>query len=278
MVSNRLGCTTTQKKLGKVRRARAVVMAMLVVVAIAILLVGNKKGEQPIELSQVEVQSPADRAGVAASADSIYNVGVPPQAIISITQNTDIAKANPAKNSVPTVVASQTPYAQPVSPKVSQLPAGDDNGEEKLPEYHLVAPGDTLSGISGKYYGRTSMWKEIYLANQDILTSPTALKVGQKLKVPPHKVVCRSAKRDKGTHPKSATVSGNYVATSSGEVEYNPQFGSRYHVVRRGETLAGIAKRERVSFLALYDVNRELLNNNPDRLREGMKVVIPEQK
>lgn len=275
----RMATTTTQRKLGKVRRARAVVMVLLVLVALAIVLVDKKREEQPIELSQSDLQPSADKASVVTTGDSIYSV----PSLTSIAQNMDSSKANLAKNSPVTIVSPQlqSPVVSrsDVSPKnadVSKTPVAEKT--DTLPEYHLVAPGDTLSGIAGKYYGKTSLWQEIFKANQDVLRSPGSLKVGQKLKVPPHKVVSLSAKRDKGTHPKSATYTDNYVATSSGEAVYSPDSSRRLHIVRRGETLAGIAKRERLSFLALYDVNREILKNNPDRLREGMKVWIPEHK
>lgn len=47
-----------------------------------------------------------------------------------------------------------------------------------------VKPGDTLSAIAQRFYGRASLYPKIFEANRDILTNPDLIKVGQKLKLP----------------------------------------------------------------------------------------------
>lgn len=49
----------------------------------------------------------------------------------------------------------------------------------------MVEPGDNLSTIAQRVYGRASQWRAIYDANKDQLDSPDELKVGMKLKIPP---------------------------------------------------------------------------------------------
>ena len=49
---------------------------------------------------------------------------------------------------------------------------------------HKVQPGDTLSKISQKFYGNRNQWEAIYQANRGILSSPSSLKPGQKLRIP----------------------------------------------------------------------------------------------
>lgn len=49
---------------------------------------------------------------------------------------------------------------------------------------YTVQKGDTLSRISGKVYGTTAKWQQIYDANRDIMKSPNDLQIGQKLKIP----------------------------------------------------------------------------------------------
>jgi nucleoid-associated protein YgaU len=50
---------------------------------------------------------------------------------------------------------------------------------------YLVQKNDTLIGISKRVYGDASMYRKIYEANKDILSSPNAtLHVGQKLRLP----------------------------------------------------------------------------------------------
>jgi hypothetical protein len=52
---------------------------------------------------------------------------------------------------------------------------------------HTVQIGDTLASISRRYYGRPHDWKRIYMANQNVLTSPDALRPGQVLAIPPER-------------------------------------------------------------------------------------------
>lgn len=54
-----------------------------------------------------------------------------------------------------------------------------------IPATHTVVKGDTLTRISQKYYGTQNRWREIYNYNRDVLPTPSALKIGVKLKLPP---------------------------------------------------------------------------------------------
>jgi len=50
---------------------------------------------------------------------------------------------------------------------------------------YKVQPGDTLSRIALQFYGVAALWRIIYEANPDVLTSPSLLRPGQVLKIPP---------------------------------------------------------------------------------------------
>ena len=50
---------------------------------------------------------------------------------------------------------------------------------------YTVQPGDTLSSIARKFYGRYSAWNIIKEANQTVLANGTTLKPGLKLTIPP---------------------------------------------------------------------------------------------
>lgn len=52
------------------------------------------------------------------------------------------------------------------------------------PILHTVTAGDTLSLIAEKYYGDRFAWEQIYNANQDVLSSPEVVEVGQQLIIP----------------------------------------------------------------------------------------------
>jgi len=47
-----------------------------------------------------------------------------------------------------------------------------------------VRPGDTLSSIAQRAYGKSSMYRKIFEANPDLLSNPNRLKVGMTLRVP----------------------------------------------------------------------------------------------
>jgi nucleoid-associated protein YgaU len=56
--------------------------------------------------------------------------------------------------------------------------------ESPTERYHMVAPGETLSHISLKYYGKANEYMKIFEANRDILDNPDLIKPGQKLRIP----------------------------------------------------------------------------------------------
>jgi nucleoid-associated protein YgaU len=51
-------------------------------------------------------------------------------------------------------------------------------------QIYEVKPGDTLSGIAQKFYGKAGLYPMIFEANKDILSDPDLIKAGQKLKIP----------------------------------------------------------------------------------------------
>ena len=57
----------------------------------------------------------------------------------------------------------------------------EQGGTEKI---ITVAPGDTLSHISKRVYGKASLWKIIFQANRNQLETADDLQVGMKLKIP----------------------------------------------------------------------------------------------
>ncbi|AUZ04085.1 MULTISPECIES: peptidoglycan-binding protein LysM [Vitreoscilla] len=55
---------------------------------------------------------------------------------------------------------------------------------EEPSQYHDVVKGDTLSGISKKYYGNANLYMKIFEANKPLLSHPDKIYVGQKLRIP----------------------------------------------------------------------------------------------
>jgi LysM repeat protein len=81
--------------------------------------------------------------------------------------------------------------ASPTQPLVSR-PTGsqaqsrrtETPGPNDTPRTYTVQSGDTLSAISRRMYGTPSRWIDIYQANRDRLSSESALRVGQEIRIP----------------------------------------------------------------------------------------------
>ena len=69
-------------------------------------------------------------------------------------------------------------------PEPKPAPAPEPVPEAPAETIYVVVPGDTLGGISLKYYGDANKYMKIFEANRDILDNPDLIKVGQELKIP----------------------------------------------------------------------------------------------
>lgn len=72
------------------------------------------------------------------------------------------------------------PAARPLSPPTSPTTVATVTPART----HTVAPGDTLSRISQRYYGNAARWPEIYTANAEQLRNASSLTVGMTLRIP----------------------------------------------------------------------------------------------
>ena len=53
-----------------------------------------------------------------------------------------------------------------------------------VPRAYTIRAGDTLSAISKRFYGTPTRWIDIYQANRDRLSSESAIRVGQEIRIP----------------------------------------------------------------------------------------------
>ena len=51
-------------------------------------------------------------------------------------------------------------------------------------QWYEVKAGDTLWKIAKAHYGDGNLYQDIFKANQDVLTDPDKIKVGQRLRIP----------------------------------------------------------------------------------------------
>lgn len=105
---------------------------------------------------------------------------------------------------------------------------------------HVVAPGENLSGLAGRYGTTVAA-----LASANGIADPNLVRIGARLRVP-------------------APGSGSPAAT--------PAPATRSHTVASGETLAGIASRHGVTVGAVVAANRI---SNPNLIRIGQVLTIP---
>ena len=108
---------------------------------------------------------------------------------------------------------------------------------------YTVQSGDTLSGIAHQQLGDASRWPEIFLLNRSI-RHPDRISPGQVLTLP----------ADTAMQPPA-----------------------RLYIVRRGDTLSGIARCELGAasrWPELLEHNREVLGN-PDRIFPDQVLVLP---
>jgi len=58
------------------------------------------------------------------------------------------------------------------------------SGDNPYTQWYEVQPGDSLWKIAKHHYGDGSLYMEIFKANQDILSDPDKIQVGQRLRIP----------------------------------------------------------------------------------------------
>jgi len=92
------------------------------------------------------------------------------------------------------IIAQAQIAAGGAAPGVPDVPSGDGTGvevrivqratETQQYRFYTVASGDSLGAIAVKFYGNVNKFGLIFDANRKILSSPNAIKVGQRLTIP----------------------------------------------------------------------------------------------
>jgi LysM repeat protein len=93
--------------------------------------------------------------------------------------------------------------------------ATEDEADEPL--VYVVQPGDTLSGLAGRFLGSTRRFLNLYEANRHVLSSPDNLKVGMRLIIPGGTGDDVRAARTRDSVTASEALRGSEAASSNRE-------------------------------------------------------------
>ncbi|NNM86574.1 MAG: LysM peptidoglycan-binding domain-containing protein [Phycisphaerales bacterium] len=134
---------------------------------------------------------------------------------------------------------------------------------------YSIRRGDTLAAISKRVYGNTRMIRSIERANPGV--DARHLRIGQKIHLP-----AASSSSTGGTT--SSHRRHHYAAVRTRRHYSHEPAGGRIYVVRRGDTLYAIARREYHNggdWRLIYRANHRLIGSHPSNLRAGEHLVIP---
>jgi membrane-bound lytic murein transglycosylase D len=142
----------------------------------------------------------------------------------------------------------------------ARLPANELYAGQVTPRTHRVRKGETLAQIAQRH-GLTAA----RLAEMNRMSTSASLRVGRRLTLPdqmPRPLNARAAMAVAATTPASPSPENATAASAPGD---------DYYVVRRGDTLQGIAANVRVPEAQLLRMNSL---KDPDRLYEGQRLRI----
>lgn len=142
---------------------------------------------------------------------------------------------------------------------------------------YRVQPGDTLRSISERLLGDPDRWNEIYNLNRkSIGDNPSNLKRDTILLIPiPEDRLQSLIQRPLEKEEKPESPSPSPVLTPAP----SPPPGGSIYLVKPGDGLMGIARRELNNpgrWKEIYGLNRPTIGKNPNLIREGMTLSLPE--
>ncbi|MEE8171172.1 MAG: LysM peptidoglycan-binding domain-containing protein [Phycisphaerae bacterium] len=255
------------------------------------------------------IPSPVDatRAGERAQAESRdRRLPSPSKAQAGVKQRRDNAKEPSGGTRLAHSQAARQPGpADSAAPDGRERRASGDERPLEILVYYTVLPGDSLSRIAAKHYGRSTPKSidAIFDANPHVLKDLNRIRVGQKIVVPrletkapalaravgpternvgPVRIPrsLESGRRSKdGVEPIKNRNAANRPAkkkTNTPARKKTPDSGRTY-VVRKNDSLSRIAMRELGSagrYHEIFEINRDRLKN-PNVVIPGTKLRLP---
>jgi nucleoid-associated protein YgaU len=264
----------------------AQMLGILALIAVGIILLCMWGGEESVDPASAQAgeATPGEEAALDTDLAELWNELVPDQGP-GLTPAPPVEEACevqfvPPPVPEPVVVSEETvirdlieevaPAELPLTPPE---PAADEGGQTvpprqfTRPKIHVVSSGETLSGISKKYYGTTTKWKKILEANKGVLSDPKQLRIDMKLKIPVESTDATAELRARDASENAGSVLLTASSARSG----------RKHTAVKGDTLYRIALKYYGNGMRYKDIlsaNRGVLKD-PKDLKPGMEVVVP---
>ena len=176
-----------------------------------------------------------------------------------------------ARQPAGTAPVNRPPEGRTVPPARRQAP------QQPRPRIYIVQSGDNLTKIARKVYGpgREREYRRIFLANRDKLPDASTVSPGQELVIPP----LAPSRPEARSLARAPTPARPHYTEMTLEAMSNRFRRGRHYVVRAGDSLTDIARRElgsasRIAVRRLYQANRDRITD-PDRLPVGLPLRIP---
>ncbi|HVP10152.1 MAG TPA: LysM peptidoglycan-binding domain-containing protein [Phycisphaerae bacterium] len=176
--------------------------------------------------------------------------------------------------------SKETKAATPATEsRVAAAPSA--NTPSGWPKQHKIASGETIATLAQHYYGDSSGVSEILAANPQV--NPRRLKVGDTIVIPAPKGKASAAAKSESKQPETGEKAKNArpaeVAKTGSAVKLTAASSSKTYQVREGDTLFSIAKAvcgNGARWSEIYELNKTTLKNDPQHLKPGMVLKLPE--
>jgi len=177
-------------------------------------------------------------------------------------------------SAAPTVGAPATPAGFAQSDSSAGLRRLDSDAGRRPDGTYVVQPNENYWAISHRLYGTGAYFRALAEHNRKRYPDENRLTVGDVIAAP---AAAELERMYPALCPKSdhRRVALDRSVVSSASV----RAGGRVYVVQEGDNLFNIAKYElgkAARWVEIYELNRELLGTQVDRLTPGMKLTLPE--
>jgi len=216
---------------------------------------------RPVEPSPEAVTTaPAERTGLA----EVTSLAPASDALPIIESD---GASVPPSEPIPAWASAEAP-AGPATEKTSAEPAAEKTPATPQTTEHVLQPGETFTSLAIKYLGGARHVALIAKANPG--KDPRRLHVGSKIKIPAAPAPAVAAV------PQPADTAKTTSAVSPEPAA--PVAPDRAYKVKAGESwqdLAGRFLRDRARWTELYELNKERVPRNPERLPNGTVIELP---